>query len=170
MMNSLNWFRLNDQSSRSKCVNKLWHIILITFMAFSCLNYLCTMYIFKFLNFHNLIACLFCGHWKLKLIIWWMEERILNSRFNQRRTYRTYYMYYKVFYEIAPFICKIVLNDLQLFRWKLWEGSSGGVIFKNIGVRCKIRILFFRFLDGWKFQYNWKIYVHTNKSLFIIQA
>ena len=168
MMNSLNWFRLNDQSSRSKCVNKLWHIILITFMAFSCLNYLCTSYIFKFLNFHNLIACLFCGHWKLKLIIWWVEESWIHDLIRGERTEHT--ICTTKHSEIAPFICKIVLNDFQLFRWKLWEGSSGGVIFKNIGVRCKIRILFFRFLDGWKFQYNWKIYVHTNKSLFVIQA
>ena len=41
-----------------------------------------------------------------------------------------------------PFICN-GLNNFQLYRWKLWEGSSEGVIFKKHRRTMQNKDLFF---------------------------
>ena len=112
MMNSLNWFRLNDQSSRSQCVNKLWHIHYATTKYNHYGFFLLKLYLHTYLIFLKL-SQLDCMPilWSLKVKINnLMSGGILNSRFNQRRTHRTYYVLQSILWN-----CTIFLQNC--FEW-----------------------------------------------------
>ena len=92
------------------------------------------------------------------------SPKVVTFLWNILVKYSTVHTQQLTFYKIATLICN-GLNNFQLFRWKLWEGSSGGVIFKNIGVHCKIRIYFDFWMDENLSIIEKYMYIHTNKSL-----